>query len=142
MKPSDVILILVGLGFCLFGAIFVVGGLANALDPREGSSALIFVLATLFFGIAPLVLGCGILMWSFRRRSQRNKETHERLILSLARQRGGRLTVADVALNTSLSSDQAQKLLEQCHLDGLSYVDVSDQGVVEYIFQGLQGSEG
>ncbi len=143
MRLSDILILLAGLALCLFGALFAVGGLANAIEPPEGQSAAVFVLLTLFLGVVPFVGGMWMCVWSRRRSKMRLVESQERLILQLAQQRGGRLTVADVALNTALSSNQAQLLLEQYHLDGLSRVGVSDGGVVEYTFQGLvqEGTE-
>ena len=142
MKLSDLLLFLAGLALCIFGALFVIGGLGNMISPAEGQSAAIFALFTLFFGVVPLLAGIWMCVRSRRRSKMRVRENQERLILQLAQQRGGRLTVADVALNTALSSEKAKRLLEQYHLDGLSQVGVSDGGVVEYTFEGLGAGSG
>ena len=130
-------LVLVGVGLCGFGALFIIGGVANLVDTPEGQSAWTFLLATLFLGLAPLGAG-GWLFWYARQQARRaSKESQERLILELARQRGGQLTVAEVARSTALSSTQAKQLLDQCHLDQLANLSVSASDAVTYTFDGI-----
>jgi hypothetical protein len=68
---------------------------------------------------------------------ERSWEERERLVLRLAKDRGGRLTVADVAMNSDLSTQQAQEVLSKCNVRGLTEMDVSDDGAVVYVFRGI-----
>ena len=137
MRCSEIVLLLIGLASILFGAIFIVGGLANVADPPEGGSVSTFLVATLFFGVVPLVAGIWLCLRLRRSAKRRARESGERMILKLAQERGGRLTVADVAMNTDLSSEQAKSLLDQCNLDRLAEMGVSESGVVVYTFRGM-----
>ncbi len=96
-----------------------------------------YVLATLFLGILPSALGLWICRHARRKGKRRARESSERTILQLARERSGKLTVADVAMNTPLSSSEAKEALDQLNLDRLADMDVSDSGVVVYHFHGI-----
>lgn len=136
MNFSDKLSFLVGVALCFFGALGLIGSLGNLVDPGE-ASVWSYVLATLFLGILPSALGLWICRHARRKGKRRARESSERTILQLARERSGKLTVADVAMNTPLSSSEAKEALDQLNLDRLADMDVSDSGVVVYHFHGI-----
>ena len=136
MNFSDKLSFLVGVALCFFGALGLIGSLGNLVDPGE-TSVWIYVLTTLLLGILPAALGLWICRLAKQRGKKRTREFAEHTILQLARDRGGKLTVADVAMNTSLSSSEAKDTLEQLHLDRLADMDVSESAVVVYHFHGI-----
>ncbi len=136
MNFSDKLLFLVGVALCFFGALGLIGSLGNLVDPGD-NSVWTYVLATLFLGILPSALGLWICRHARQRGRRRARESAERTILQLARERNGKLTVADVAMNTSLPSSEAKEALEQLNLDRLVDMDVSESGVVVYLFHGI-----
>ncbi len=142
MKFTDILFILVGLAFCLFGSIFLLGGVLVIVDPPEGQGRLGSLFFTLFFGAVPFSVGIWMFWRVWSRTRGRSKEVRERQVLMLATEKGGSLTVADVALATNMSSSQAKKILNQCHLDQLANMHVSESGVVVYTFYDMQKGEG
>ncbi len=138
MNFFDKLVFLVGLALCCLGTLGLIGSLGNLVDPGE-ASAWTYVLATLFLGIIPSALGLWVCRHARRKGKRRSHESTERTILELARERSGKLTVADVAMNTSLSSSEAKEALDQLNLDRLADMDVSESGVVVYHFHGVDG---
>ena len=141
MNFSDKLVFLAGLALCFFGTLGLIGSLGNLVDPGD-SSVWTYVLATLFLGILPSALGLWICRHARQKGKRRARESAERTILQLARERSGKLTVADVAMNTSLSSSEAKEALDQLNLDRLADMDVSESGVVVYHFHGIREGTG
>ncbi len=136
MNFFDKLVFLVGLALCFLGALGLIGSLGNLVDP-ENTSVWTYVLATLFLGILPSALGLWICRHARQKGKRRASEAAERTILQLARERNGKLTVADVAMNTSLSSSKAKEALDQLDLDRLADMHVSESGVVVYHIHGV-----
>ena len=136
MNFSDKLFFLVGVTICFFGALGLIGSLGNLVEPGD-KSVWTYVLATLFLGILPSALGLWICRHARRKGRKRAGESTERTILQLARERNGKLTVADVAMNSSLSSSEAKEALDQLNLDRLADMDVSESGVIVYRFHGI-----
>lgn len=67
----------------------------------------------------------------------RQDELIERQILQLAKDNQGQLTISEVSMKLSLSSSEAKAVLDQCHLNSLAELQMSDTGVVVYRFQML-----
>lgn len=95
----------------------------------------------LFAGLLPLVSGLKELVAlrleapSARRLSEgeRRAET-ERAILRLARSRGGRVTPALAAIETSLSMEEAQAALDSMASRGHASLRILESGRIEYEF--------
>ncbi|RKH36554.1 hypothetical protein D7Y13_00150 [Corallococcus praedator] len=65
----------------------------------------------------------------------------ERAVLTCAKQHGGRVTIAEVAAESSLSFTEAKTVLEDLSRAGACTVDVTDQGAFIYEFSGLMPRE-
>ena len=61
----------------------------------------------------------------------------EQVVLSCAKQHGGRVTIAEVAADTELTFTEAKKVLEELSRAGACTVDVTEQGAFIYEFAGL-----
>jgi hypothetical protein len=68
---------------------------------------------------------------------EQTQAEREGAILRCARAHGGTVTAALVALEASLSLDQAQKELRRLHQAGFCTVDVSEEGAETFTFAGL-----
>lgn len=66
--------------------------------------------------------------------SRQSTEEEQREALRLARDLDGRLTVAELALETSLSIDEARALLEELTHDGVAELQLTDAGNNVYVF--------
>ncbi|MCY1046858.1 hypothetical protein OV208_36475 [Corallococcus sp. bb12-1] len=65
----------------------------------------------------------------------------ERTVLTCAKQHGGRVTIAEVAAESSLSFTEAKTVLEELSRAGACTVDVTEQGAFIYEFSGLMPRE-
>ncbi|MBN2051831.1 MAG: hypothetical protein JW760_15370 [Spirochaetales bacterium] len=96
----------------------------------------------LFLGIIPLLRRLG----SSRRsgdpldeeneiRDQRDKDSSEKQVLKAAKVNGGVVTPALVALDSTLSIEEAEKMLQSLVQRGYATMEVTDSGQIEYRFQ-------
>ncbi len=135
MKILERLLMLIWGFVIFFGFVMIFGGLIMLFDPEsERSLGEVLVLVFLIGGV-PVGLG----IWGIRRvrsRAARREGEHmERQLLQLAKENGGRLTVAEVALHLPINAEQARTLLDACHTNGLAELGVSEEGAVVYHFK-------
>ena len=69
---------------------------------------------------------------------QLRRQTHESEILNLAQRRGGKLTVVEVVADTSLSVPDAEEALASLVERGVGDVEVTDSGLMVYVFRDVQ----
>ena len=106
---------------------------------RSGSIFWLFPFA--FAGVLPLIKGLtGILTKRALIKSEKeahpenNIATQEKQILTLAKEMNGKLTPALIALETSLSIDEAEKSLQDMTKRGYANMEIRSSGGIEYIF--------
>ena len=94
-----------------------------------------------FAGILPLSRGLFKLLENrsreksiAEREAAQNARYPEKLILQTARDRKGRVTPALIALDSSLSIEEAEKALRYMASHGYASMEVTENGTVEYIF--------
>lgn len=78
--------------------------------------------------------------WGEKQKEQRRRQ-QEKEVLQLATQRGGRLTIAEVAAYTSLSLEEAKAMLERMAVEGHVGTVVSETGALVYQFFELERRE-
>lgn len=101
-----------------------------ALVTRSGFNPFWFVVG----GGGGLVLGRLTLWRARRRRRQIESRNRERILLDLARRRGGLLEAGEAARAVDLSQPEAQKLLETLVKQGRADIDVTDSGQTVFKF--------
>lgn len=131
-RPIEWLQLAVGSLFIPTGLLFLIGGLA-AMPERNQVVFDSMMIAAL--GALPLILGVWLWVRVLRARRRRRDESRERTILGLASQRGGRLTVQALALETDLTLREAKAALETLHVDGHCVADVGDDGEMAYLFK-------
>lgn len=105
---------------------------------RTGSWVWLF--PAVFGGVVPMLEGARRVMSDRHRRpaphiaEKQRTEAMEREILRLARDRGGILTPGLVALETSLSISDAERVLDGMATRGYAGMEVRDNGRIEYEF--------
>ena len=62
------------------------------------------------------------------------KRDREREILQLAQRKGGRLTITEIAADTSMLTDEAEKFMNELVSKGYVSMNVTDSGVIVYDF--------
>lgn len=94
-----------------------------------------------FAGILPLTRGLFKLLEDKNREKSFQKEKAvqdarypEKIILQTARDKGGKVTPALIALNSNLSIEEAEKALRYMASHGYATMEVTDNGAVEYVF--------
>ncbi|MBT3273673.1 MAG: hypothetical protein HN368_10990 [Spirochaetales bacterium] len=111
----------------------------GALWLFRGSSFWLFPMV--FAGVVPMVRG-GLRFFGNRQLPGRKQqalpkadpEAIERAILATARNEGGRVTPATVALSANISLEKADKALQNLAKQGYSSMEVRDNGTLEYVF--------
>ena len=134
MSLMEKIFYVVGVLLVGWGLVFVAGAVLGMLNPTSEVSHASYLFAMTLLGIAPGIGGVVLCRKMKQRGHRRQEESRERTMLLLAKKYQGRLTVAEVAMNTSVSSTEAKEMLDRCHLDGLANIEVSDSGSVVYLF--------
>jgi hypothetical protein len=99
------------------------------------------LLGALFGGLLPAARGLSGMIAArgaapaARRLGERERALeNERAVLRTAREKGGRLTPALVALDCSMSIEEAERVLDGLARKGHSTVQVRDDGRIEYEF--------
>lgn len=134
MNLFEKLFFVVGVLLVGWGALFVLGAILGSLNPTSEISTASYLFAMTFLGIAPGIGGV-VLCRKMRQQGRRRlDEARERTMLLLAKENEGQLTVAQVAMNMSISSTEAKEMLDRCHLDGLANIEASDTGSVVYLF--------
>ena len=134
MKAREIFLFIIGVTLIGFGALIVLGSVLMFDDPESKRSLVELFFLSLIFGIAPLGAGVLLCRRMLGRSSARKLEQNERIILELARDNQGSLTVSEVTMALPISSTEAKRLLEECHLKDLATIGVGENGAVVYDF--------
>ncbi len=115
------------------GSLLMVGLSAFLLLARDDTSVGLTMLA--FFG-ATGIAGLGVLIATLRPKGAKAAE-REQLVLKLAEASGGRITIAQIASQTSLSVAEAKESLEELARQGVAEVLFDDDGAIVYELKGL-----
>ncbi len=76
----------------------------------------------------------------FEETEERITKSQEKQVLKLAQAKGGVLTVSELALGTSLSLEEADRVLKRFASKGYAQMNVTDSGTLLYEFQGFTSS--
>lgn len=106
--PTTIIALLVTVGLPAAGAVALLAGRARARSRLTG------------------------------RREQLRRQTIDAEVLRLAEQHGGKLTVVEVVGALAVSSEAAQATLEDFHSRELAEIEITDSGVIVYVFRDVQ----
>ncbi|OJJ19987.1 hypothetical protein BKI52_16045 [marine bacterium AO1-C] len=111
-----------------------------------GGAAMLFGIT--FTGFFPVIGGAVVAFLGIRKLIRPNRslpaahhqgqvptfKMDDSMILRLAKRKGGKLTVAELSRQTSLTPEQAKERLEKFHLKGKTELHVTDDGVIVYEF--------
>ncbi|WP_375755803.1 hypothetical protein [Corallococcus exercitus] len=106
----------------ILGAVFVLGGMALIRSARRAK-------------LPPELRDAPVM------RSALDARDVERVVLTCAKEHGGRVTIAEVAAATQLSFTEAKEVLEELARAGACTVDVTENGAFIYEFSGLMPRE-
>ncbi len=131
-----------GIALTFVAAFMMIGFLAGG---GADQSAVVRLFA---FGVAVGIPGAagGALLYQHTRRTrltgpsgpdQLRGQTHQSEVVKLAQGRGGRLTVVEIVADTALSIDQAEAAIAALAERGMAEVEVTDGGLIVYVFPDL-----
>ncbi|MBN2382707.1 hypothetical protein JXQ70_07480 [bacterium] len=114
-----------GLGAALeVMAVFVGGGVALAVT-----------------GLIPLALGGGLFAWGWKKqkewkqkREREEEKKFEKIVITIAQNKGGQVTVADLVAQTDLGLQEAEQILNKLVTKGYADIRVNDDGLITYHF--------
>jgi hypothetical protein len=119
----------------VFGALFAVLIVATPSDPKNPEGERV----VLVMGVMMLV-GGAIWRWRIGASDDAQREGfEEKAILGVAARYGGRATLAQIALETQLSMEQAETAINRLCGRNVAQPDLLDDGSVVYLF-GMLGS--
>lgn len=109
----------------------------------SGPAALFAVLLTI---VLPAAGGLALLTgrWGWHggrlgaRREQLRRETLQSELLRLAQQQGGRLTIVEAVSALAITPDEAKESLDALAVRGMADYEVTDSGIVVYVFHDLE----
>lgn len=137
MRWTERLVYMLGIVVILFGFVMIAGGLINLFEsPREESVGELLVM-TGILGVVPVAAGFMMCRRMRAKARYRRDELIERQIPQLAKDNQGQLTISDVSMHLSVPSTKAKAILDQCHLNHLADLQISDTGVVIYQFRML-----
>lgn len=120
----------------------MLGGLVSMFETPDGkpkiSPADIFMFLTL--GIAPVLGGVWIILTARKKAARFAYEQHERLILQLAQMHSAKLTATEVGIEMNITVEEANEILQQMTIKGLTRLEISDSGIPVYHFHTLISS--
>jgi hypothetical protein len=128
------VLILFGAFIGLLGIVLLfTAPTAETPDPKEGGIA--FLIIALVF----IVPGIAWYLRSVKRDRALRDDMSEKAVLAVAARNGGRVTVAQVALETRLTMEEAETALNTLCGKNIAQPDILDDGTVVYTFGILRG---
>ncbi len=113
-------------------------------DSLQEDSLITNLVMSALFVLTPLV-GGGYMIRSHVKQKQLSLKAkqaalyqrREKQVLRLAQQHGGRLSVPEIAVNTSMSTDQAEAFMEELTRKGYVDIQVTGSGAIVYEFYGM-----
>lgn len=127
-------------GVLIFIGLFMLLGLVSGDALQEGSLASNLVMAILFT-LAPIVGGGFMIRSHFMKKRKALKEqqtalqrAREKQILRLAQQKGGRISIPEIVVDTSMSTEEAEEFMQDLTAKGYVDMQVTDSGVIVYEF--------
>ncbi len=126
----------------LLVALFMMAGFLGSDTERSAATNLIaFAVAVLL----PAGMGIALLVSQFRgkaqlsnRKAELRQKTIEAELLGLAQKHDGKLTIVESVSALALSPDDAKEALDSLARRGLADFEVTDSGVIVYVFHDVQ----
>jgi len=127
----------IGMGIAIISFVLVLGGIGAMVEGKEDSSMIIGIILFLSG-----VIG-GFWMYRSNSRKWKNKlaEEREQKLLGMIAAGGGRITPAEVALQTRLSLEKSKAALDELCVKGMGQLNLTEKGNMVYVFEGFLSEE-
>ncbi len=134
-------------GLLIAGGLFLLIGVLAGDSLQEQSLMTNLVMSVLFI-LAPIAGGGLMIRNHFKRKhfSLKAKEAdlyqrRERHILRLAQEHKGRLSIPEIAVSSSMTTNEAETIMEELARKGYADIQVTDSGAIIYEFYGMADRE-
>jgi hypothetical protein len=131
----------VGIALLLLSVFMLLGLVRSGVDigsPATMGAILVAIVLPAAGGIALLGVPFGGRARLAKRREALRQQTYESEILRLAARRQGRLTAVELVTEFAITPEKANELLESLMVRQLADVEVTDSGVVVYVFHDVK----
>jgi len=118
----------------IFGA-FLTFGVVASIFSVDGLNLLLG--SILLFG-GPLAIGIYLLRSGSKKLKAAESDIMENMVLKLDEKNKGVLTQANLAKSSFLTLEKSKKVLDEFAQKGHAVVEVNDNGIIEYHFNGLK----
>lgn len=112
----------------------------DAASGKDASSSIGAGCVTVFFAFLAGLYAYRLFRPARPGRRKLSRDDEERLALACAAKAGGKLTEASLSLDSSLSLDEAKRVLGDLAGRGVAEIEVSSGGTIVYAFPGLISS--
>lgn len=132
MNITEIIKTIIGVGLGVFGLFALAGVLIEHNKDDLQTTIILFILTSL------MATGGFWLVYSARQSSNKRKYSAlENKVLQLASLNGGKLSVAQLALQAQITTQEAEMWLNNMQERGHAQIAVTEEGVILYEFTGL-----
>ncbi len=90
--------------------------------------------ALMIFGMPPLAMGVGLLVWSRKGKALGQSNRLKRTFFRLLQEGEGKVTVLRFAMETGLEGDEAKTYLDERAIEFNATFEATSQGAVAYVF--------
>jgi hypothetical protein len=130
-----------GVALLVLSLFMLLGFMRSGADigaPATIAALLVTIVLPAAGGIALLSAPLGRRARLTERREALRQQTYESEILRLAAQRKGRLTAVELMTEFAITPEKANELLESLMVRQLADVEVTDSGVIVYVFHDVK----
>jgi hypothetical protein len=130
-------LVVLGVVIAILSSFFVAAAIGDLITGDDPDTSTGVLLGLLVFFLGTGAGGVFLAVKSYRPRPQGAPETEferEQRVLALAQYRGGRLTIADVAVSCQMSIAESKQRLDRMRQQGVAEIALMDDGVLVYTF--------
>jgi hypothetical protein len=133
--PQAEVLPKIGAGCLILLGLFI--GLSAVFAVLAGGEEVAGLVVMTMLGF--IFIASGVFWWRFVTGSEvrRRAEFQDKTVLAVAARHGGCTTVAQIALESDMSTEDARIAVERLCIRGIAQPDVRDDGNIEYRFGGL-----
>jgi hypothetical protein len=135
MKLKSIITYILSTLLLLFGIMLSFGATLNILKPERDKPIAGDIIGIILLGLPSIILGIYFILRTKKRDNKRYRDELEDKILKLAHENQGKLTVAELAMHTSLTSEEAKEFLDQLCIKNYAELFISESGVIVYKFK-------
>mgnify|MGYP001351505245 CR=1 FL=1 len=126
----------IGITAALFSLFCLLAGIVSFFDQSNGINIVGQLVGMVILVILPAIIAFFLLKWAFtaHKYHRRKLNKKERMVLQLAEERGGRLTLTELAMETPLTLEEAKELLDEWANKGYAAIKISEKGTLVYHF--------